>query len=51
MKLVGWRNVIGLLIAPDIPIRQVAHGRGRTFYAPPEWIALNRTLEAMDAAE
>jgi hypothetical protein len=50
-ELVGWRNVIGLLVAPDIPVHQLTHGRGRTFYAPPEWIALNRTLEAMDAAE
>lgn len=50
-EMVGWRNVIGALVAPDIPIHQNAFGRGRVFYAPPEWLALNRTLEAMDAAE
>ena len=50
-QLVGWRNVMGLLVAPDIPLRQACNGRGRTFYAPPEFLALNRTLEAIDAQE
>lgn len=45
--LVGWRNVMGLLVAPDVPLHQRCHGRGRTFWAPPEFIALNRTLEAI----
>lgn len=49
--LVGWRRVIGVLIAPDIPLHQPAFGRGRVFYAPPEWIALHRTLEAIDARD
>lgn len=49
--LVGWRNVIGVLVAPDIPLHQQTWGRGRVFWAPPEWIALNRTLEAIDRKE
>lgn len=50
-ELVGWQRVIGILVAPDIPLHQRAFGRGRVFYAPPEWIALHRTLEAIEARE
>jgi hypothetical protein len=50
-EMVGHKNLVGFLIAPDIPLHQLAHGRGRTFFAPPEWIALNRTLEAIDPQE
>jgi hypothetical protein len=50
-RLVGYKHIMGLLVAPDIPLRQPDRGRGRAFYAPPEFLALNRTLEAMDAQE
>jgi hypothetical protein len=47
-ELVGRKNVIGLLVAPDVPIYQVTAGRGRAFFAPPEWIAINALLDDGD---
>lgn len=50
-ELVGWRNILGLLVAPDIPLHQAAVGRGRAFYAPPEFIAVNRTLDRLESED
>lgn len=49
-EMVGHRNLVGYVISPDCPMDQPVHGNGRTFWAPPEWLALDRTLDAMEAA-
>lgn len=49
-QLVGQRNVVGMISAPDLPLSAPLWGRGRTFYAPPEWIAIHAVWDAEDAA-
>lgn len=50
-QMIGWRRVMGILVSPDIPLHQAAFGKGRVFYAPPEFIALHRTMDAIAAKE